>query len=613
MEMLKSIKEEIIVVSIVGKARTGKSFLLNTLLELNGKAEGFEVDSTINSCTKGIWIWGNVKKRDGNNAKIIFIDSEGTSSIDRSTRTYDSKIFALVVLMSSMFLYNTTSNIDEQGISELSLAAHLSNSIAVDSKLNSNNQSETKDSILSELAPKFLWVIRDFSLEKVHPDTGELISSKEYLEICLSKKISGKNSNENNIIRENIIKYFHDRDCVTLGRPIDSEDDLKNLKKVAFSQLNPEFKSDILAMKSEIYKHSQSKRFQGKKLTGASLFELINIFVKTINEGGVPNISNAWESVIMNDINDHYQKALNIYTALEKEYSDLFRPERKVTESIPYEELVKRLTTAKKESLLCLLQVKMMNRDAFSFNKRYNIHFEDRRNSLVLEIKKINKRLFLGYDSFCEKLNENILRVHAKEIERDISNRTFNEKNYLNFVDAEEKYCGSCKAELSGRKALSMFCNSLLNMVQSALESIEANLSIAFGKKHNENKVIMDDLDFQMDSESNRVSTLTETVNSQENRIANKMRDFELNKKEIEQMQERITEIEERINIKKKARDAKIAAIKEQERLEQERERERKLEEARKQAEAEKNNEEEDDPAHIQRRQRNKEKKENCN
>lgn len=40
MDMLKSIKEEIIVISIVGKARTGKSFLMNTLLELNGLEEG---------------------------------------------------------------------------------------------------------------------------------------------------------------------------------------------------------------------------------------------------------------------------------------------------------------------------------------------------------------------------------------------------------------------------------------------------------------------------------------------------------------------------------------------------------------------------------------------
>lgn len=92
----------------------------------------FDVESTINSCTKGIWIWGGTRKKQGSNEKIIFIDSEGTSSIDRSTKTYDSRIFALVVLISSLFIYNTTGNIDEHSISELSLAAHLSNTIAAD-------------------------------------------------------------------------------------------------------------------------------------------------------------------------------------------------------------------------------------------------------------------------------------------------------------------------------------------------------------------------------------------------------------------------------------------------------------------------------------------------
>ncbi len=43
--------------------------------------------------------------------------------------------------------------------------------------------------MLSELAPKFIWVLRDFTLEKVHPDSGEEISSNEYLEISLRKKV----------------------------------------------------------------------------------------------------------------------------------------------------------------------------------------------------------------------------------------------------------------------------------------------------------------------------------------------------------------------------------------------------------------------------------------
>ena len=37
LKMIKSIDEELIVVSVVGKARTGKSFLMNLLLDQTGK------------------------------------------------------------------------------------------------------------------------------------------------------------------------------------------------------------------------------------------------------------------------------------------------------------------------------------------------------------------------------------------------------------------------------------------------------------------------------------------------------------------------------------------------------------------------------------------------
>ena len=125
LDFLRSIKDEIIIVSVIGKARTGKSYLMNLLLDLVGKGEGFQVASSLQSCTKGIWLWGTPKNSFNGKAKIVFLDSEGTSSIDKSTKTYDSRIFALVSLISSLFLYNTYSNIDEHGINELSLALML--------------------------------------------------------------------------------------------------------------------------------------------------------------------------------------------------------------------------------------------------------------------------------------------------------------------------------------------------------------------------------------------------------------------------------------------------------------------------------------------------------
>ncbi len=53
-EYINSIdSKKIGIISIVGKYRTGKSFLVNRVL-LDKKAEGFKVGPTINPCTKVI-------------------------------------------------------------------------------------------------------------------------------------------------------------------------------------------------------------------------------------------------------------------------------------------------------------------------------------------------------------------------------------------------------------------------------------------------------------------------------------------------------------------------------------------------------------------------------
>ena len=55
------------------------------------------------------------------------------------------------------------------------MAAHLSNTVAT-------NVAENKEMMINELAPKFIWVLRDFVLDKIDPETGKEISSNEYLE-----------------------------------------------------------------------------------------------------------------------------------------------------------------------------------------------------------------------------------------------------------------------------------------------------------------------------------------------------------------------------------------------------------------------------------------------
>ena len=312
LNILNSIKEDLIIVAIVGKARTGKSYLMNLLLNNNNSSSpgsGFQISSRLNSCTKGIWLWNTPRiSPQSPNTKIIFIDSEGTNSTDISTKTYDSKIFALIVLISSLFIYNTHGNIDERSIADLALAAHLSGTVAT-------NIIEDKDIIINKLAPKFIWVLRDFVLDKIDPETGKEISSNEYLELCLRNKLLSKNNigMENNLIRENIIKYFKERECVTLPRPVDLEEDLHKLDEIPFEKLKPNFRSEFLKLKMNVYENSRVKKLGNKKINGPILVGLLTQFINSLNSKLIPNINTAIENIIINEIEKSYEKSRKLW------------------------------------------------------------------------------------------------------------------------------------------------------------------------------------------------------------------------------------------------------------------------------------------------------------
>ena len=161
-----------------------------------------------------------------------------------------------------------------------------------------------KEALITELAPKLIWVLRDFTLKRVNPDTGLEISGREYLDICLRKKVnplnkkiisqlSGKNLSDYNVVRDSIVKYFSDRDCFTLIPPLQSDKDLRNLNNFKLEKFSDGFKTEFLKLKEKIYKEATPKKFNGRKLNGSTLANLIREFVKAVNGGSIPNISTA--------------------------------------------------------------------------------------------------------------------------------------------------------------------------------------------------------------------------------------------------------------------------------------------------------------------------------
>lgn len=107
--VLKHFPRPISIVSITGPFRSGKSSLLNCLIAAQGR---FQVGSTTQSCTKGLWMWGKPLlsvDQSGHVTHVLVIDTEGFGSCDE---VYDKRIIILALLLSTCFMYNSKGLID---------------------------------------------------------------------------------------------------------------------------------------------------------------------------------------------------------------------------------------------------------------------------------------------------------------------------------------------------------------------------------------------------------------------------------------------------------------------------------------------------------------------
>jgi hypothetical protein len=206
------------IVVVCGAYRTGKSYLINRVLL--GRSDGFGVGSTIDACTKGLWMWSKVLKCQdylGVPTNLLIIDSEGLSSCDQDG-TADSNLFALSVLLSSLLIYNSMGAIDEGSIDCLAVVSHISK------LLQGKVQGEAVPAEGS--SPDFYWVLRDFSLQLLLKyicmacSNGTPITEDEYLENSL--KSNKSSSDEHNKIRKALMNFFPNRHCCSLIRPTTS-------------------------------------------------------------------------------------------------------------------------------------------------------------------------------------------------------------------------------------------------------------------------------------------------------------------------------------------------------------------------------------------------------
>jgi hypothetical protein len=288
------------VITVAGKYRTGKSFLLNRVLLQKevGDSSGFGVGPTTQAHTKGLWISPQLLQCKGQ--PTLIIDTEGIAALDANS-THDTRIFCLALLLSSYFIYNSVGTIDEEALNTLSLVVKVAEQI----RKSDRNLNPTE-----EMFPSFLWIVRDFAL-RLRDVNNNPITEAQYLEDAL--KETGDHGSDKNKIRKCLKDFFSNRSCATLVRPCESEDQLQDLDTTPNSGLRDVFVQQITRLRADIFQQVKPKTACGQPLSGKLFVQMCRSFTEAINKGAAPSIRNTWSMLSQGQCIAAMENALQVF------------------------------------------------------------------------------------------------------------------------------------------------------------------------------------------------------------------------------------------------------------------------------------------------------------
>ncbi|EGW08507.1 Interferon-induced guanylate-binding protein 1 [Cricetulus griseus] len=306
--ILEDITQPVVVVAIVGLYRTGKSYLMN---KLAGKQTGFSLGSTVQSHTKGIWMWC-VPHPQKPGHTLVLLDTEGLGDVEKGDNQNDCWIFALAILLSSTFVYNSMGPINQQAMDHLNYVTELTGRIRSKSSPDQDDVEDSEEFV--RFFPDFIWTLRDFSLElKLN---GKPISADEYLENSL-KLIQGSGQRDRvkefNLPQLCIHKFFPKKKCFVFERPVHGKK-LGQLELMQDQDLDFDFMEQVAEFCSYVFHCSKVKMLSGGiKVNGPRLKSLVVTYVNTISSGGLPCIENAVLALSQTENAAAVQKAIAHY------------------------------------------------------------------------------------------------------------------------------------------------------------------------------------------------------------------------------------------------------------------------------------------------------------
>ena len=208
LNVLSELEGEVVVVSIVGPYRTGKSFLLNQLVPHEPGNLTFKVGDTIKPETEEVTLVIIPPcASQGRYRYHVFLDTPGLFAPNRAS-IFDAQLLAVLNLVSNVVLYNSVGVIDRAAVEKLSFAVETAFAMSY---------FEEQDKADKISRPHLVWVVQNFHLDMSLD--GTKIDGNSWINKLLTQVDDSNNGTSK--ISQQFHTFFSSLDAVVLPFPVD--------------------------------------------------------------------------------------------------------------------------------------------------------------------------------------------------------------------------------------------------------------------------------------------------------------------------------------------------------------------------------------------------------
>ncbi|XP_077882788.1 guanylate-binding protein 7-like [Ictidomys tridecemlineatus] len=391
------------------------------------------------------------------NHTLVLLDTEGLGDVEKVDPKNDSWIFALAVLLSSLFVYNSMGNIDRIALEQLHYVTELTQLIRAKSDPTPDEVQDSSEFV--RFFPDFVWTVRDFMLE-LDLD-GHPITEDEYLENAL-KLIKGNNTNiqNSNMSRECIRYFFPKRKCFVFDRPTNDRSLLSHIDKVPQNQLEKNFQEQLKNFCSYVFTNAKTKTLRGGIIvTGNRLATLVETYVNDINKGTIPCLENAVTTLAQRENSAAVQKAADHYS------EQMAQRVQFPTDTL--QELLEVHTACEREAITVFMEHSFKDENQ-GFQKKLIETIERKKEALLLQIEEASVK-------YCQAL----LKQPSELLMQNISRGAFSiPGGHRLYLEAKEKveldYKLVPRKGVKAMEVLQSFLQSQSVIEKSILQSDEA-------------------------------------------------------------------------------------------------------------------------------------------